>query len=85
MDKLDLFDLKQFSVAFGAVTGNSNSAGNEPLYDATVWLEGGRHLQERFSHGMVARSNIKVTAVPLAVQVYPLRMCGRAGCLQPAS
>ncbi len=41
MDKLDLFDLRKFTRAFDAVTGNSNSAGNEAPYDATVWLEGG--------------------------------------------
>lgn len=51
MDKLDLFDLKQFSVAFGAVTRNSNSAGNEPLYDATVWLEGGGICRSGFRMG----------------------------------
>ena len=41
MNTLDLFDSKQFAVAFGAVTGNSSSVENEIQPDATVWLEGG--------------------------------------------
>ena len=41
MDKLDLFDLEQFGVAFGAVSSNSNFVGNEFQRDATVWLERG--------------------------------------------
>jgi len=41
MDRPDLFDLKQFAVAFGAVSSNSNSVGDESQPDATVWIERG--------------------------------------------
>jgi len=41
MDRLNLFDLKQFTVTFGAVTGNSYSVRTESEPDATVRLEGG--------------------------------------------
>ncbi|MGO9932205.1 MAG: hypothetical protein ACLPV8_10385 [Steroidobacteraceae bacterium] len=41
MDKLDLFDSKQFALAFCAVTDKASSVGNESEPDATVRLEGG--------------------------------------------
>jgi hypothetical protein len=41
VDKLDLFDLNQFAVAFVAAAGNSRSVRSESQPVATLWLQGG--------------------------------------------